>query len=407
MQDRPSKHDKSTNEEEQSRKQASRERKHRQYTMDDGQANQTTSNEQKPQRQTTNDKGLNPKQQAPTPILILNWNGLDDTLECMDSLLKQSHQDFIIYLADNGSTGDDQKILQEKFGESPKIKLRFFDENHGFTKAHNILFEEVLQGDVPYLITLNNDTIQESDWLEKLLAFAERQQADMISCKMINYFDRSKMDNAGHRMLNTAEIIPYASGESVNKWNKPFENLGPCAGAALYSTEMLRKIGTFDPFFETGYEDAELGLRACILGYKAWYCPDAVVYHKVSASINKVMDYDYKLKIQKSIFYTWFKLMPKGLIGMTKFSFYFKYGMVFLIDIILRRKIFYQVMKDAFAWKKGAGAKQIKAARDAFYTQHKPISSFKIRKRLQFFLFFDISRFWKFVVLKEKSFFER
>ena len=338
------------------------------------------------------------------PIIVLNWNGLEDTLACMDSLEQQSYQDFEVYLVDNGSQESDRAMLRERYANHPKVKLSLNDENLGFTKAHNLIFEKLLEKEYTYIVTLNNDTVQEPNWLEELVSFAEAKRADLVSSKMINFFDRSKMDNAGHQMLNTAEIIPYASGESIEKWNSPFENFGPCAGAALYRTEMLRQIGIFDERFTTGYEDAELGVRACLLGYKAWYAPKAIVYHKVSASINKVINYEYKRTIQEHILYTYYKLMPKSVQWINFPSFVFKYGAVFMIDIILRRKVLYKVMKEA--WKNTLGPNQeaIQGARKSFYTSRKTISTWKIIKKQRFFLWFDVVRFWKFVVIGEKSF---
>ena len=325
----------------------------------------------------------------------------------MASLMEQTYPHFDIYLVDNGSERGDVAALEAAFGGHPQITLRMNGANLGFTKAHNLIFEELLEQDYKYIVTLNNDTVQEANWLEELVGFAEAKDADMVSSKMINFFDRSRMDNAGHQMLNTAEIIPYASGEPIAQWNTPFENVGPCAGAALYRADMLRQIGTFDERFTTGYEDAELGVRACLLGYSAWYAPQAIVYHKVSASINKVINYDYKRTIQEHILYTYYKLMPKSVQWINFPCFVFKYGAVFMIDIVLRRKVFYKVMKEAWQNTLGPNQPAIEAARTAFYTKGKPVSTWRILRMQRFFLWFDVVRFWKFVVVGEKSFLEK
>lgn len=341
------------------------------------------------------------------PIIVLNWNGLEDTLACMASLKQQTYTDFKVYLADNGSEKSDVSTLKARFADDPQVVLSFNATNLGFTKAHNLLFEKLLQEEYSYIVTLNNDTTQEPDWLENLIAFAHEKKADMVSSKMVNFFDRTKMDNAGHRMLNTAEIIPLASGEPIENWNAPFKNFGPCAGAALYSTAMMRDIGIFDERFSTGYEDAEYGVRASILGYTSWYVPKAVVYHKVSASINKVLDYEYKLNIQEHIFYTYYKLMPKALQWINFPSFVFKYTAIFGIDIILRRKVFYKVMKEAWRRTLRDNKSEISTARQKFYGSHQPMSTWRIWRMQTFFLWFDIKRFWKFVVVGEKSFLEK
>ena len=96
--------------------------------------------------------------------------------------------------------------------------------------------------------------------------------------------------------------------------------------------------------------------------------------------------------------------MPRALRWLNFPSFVFKYGAVFTIDIILRRKIFYKVMKEAWSNTLGKNQADIQNARAAFQAKHQRISTWRIWRMQTFFLWFDIKRFWKFVVLKEKSF---
>ena len=73
---------------------------------------------------------------------------------------------------------------------------------------------------------------------------------------------------------------------------------------------MLEEIGLFDEFFSTGYEDAELGLRAMLAGYTQIFAPEAVVRHRIGASIDKIRDRRYAVRLQVNINYTYLKLMP-------------------------------------------------------------------------------------------------
>ena len=336
------------------------------------------------------------------PVIVLNWNGLDDTLECMEALLKQSYSNFQVFLIDNGSEKNDLKALQENFNANDKVTIIANTKNLGFTKGNNRIMEMILNDypDVEYIALLNNDTKVEIDWLSNLVKSAKTNEADIVSSKMVNYFNPKKMDNAGHRMLNTAEIIPFGHGEPVEKFNSVFENIGSCAGATLYSTKMLRHIGIFDEYFDTGYEDAELGLRASILGYKCVFEPSAIVLHKVSQSINKIRDYEYILKIQLNIFYTYFKLMPLTVLLINLPSFIFKYTCVFLIHIVFFRPSSLKTMSHAFYKTLFKERRKILASRRAFFNKHKTISSFQILRKQTFFLLFDIRRFVKLVVLK-------
>jgi len=343
------------------------------------------------------------------PIIILNWNGIEDTVECMESLFAQTYTDFKVYLLDNGSEGNDVEILKEKYGQDERIELILESKNHGFTLGNNLILEKYILPNPDYhcVILLNNDTTVPPDWLAELTNSAQTHQADMIACKMVNYYNRQRMDNAGHKMLNTAEVIPLGYADSVDEWNTRHENMGACAGAALYAVPMLREIGIFDDYFNTGYEDAELGMRANILGYKSIYEPSAIVYHKESQSVSKIMNYEYLLKIQLNIFYSYFKLMPTASLLLNLPSLLFKYLMILVIDVIFIRPKFLKIMLHAMYRTLFTERKKILTARRQFFSKHQAISTFKLQKKMEFFLWFDIKRFVKYVILRRKTEFER
>ncbi len=184
----------------------------------------------------------------PIPVIVLNWNGFNDTKTCIEHLLAQTYKNLEIYLADNGSNDEDVSKLIALQAKKDKIKLRLFDENLGFTKAHNIILQEIIETPKPppYVLLINNDAFADRDWAENLIRVAEEKDWDMVSSKMINFFNPTVLDNVGHRFLNTGEIIPEGSGEVVGEYTIPRINIGACAGSALYRVEMLKAIGLFD-----------------------------------------------------------------------------------------------------------------------------------------------------------------
>lgn len=343
------------------------------------------------------------------PVIVLNWNGMEDTLECMQALKAQTYPDMEILLVDNGSDGDDAMQLKHHFGGMKGVRLVFNHENLGFTRGNNQLMRQLTEegSTCEYVALLNNDTWADSGWLEKLVLCARQTGAGMVSSKMVNYFDRSVMDNAGHLMLNTAEIIPLGNGMPVERYCQRFENMGSCAGATLYSVRMLRDIGLFDEYFDTGYEDAELGLRAVVAGYKSVFEPEAVVYHKVSRSVSKIMNFDYLVKIQLNIFYTYFKLMPSPALLFSLPFLVFKYGAVLLIDVLFLRIRFLRLMSRAIFLTVFKEWSRIAAARRDFYRKRRAASWHSILRRQVFFLWFDARRFVKHVLFRKPVIFER
>ncbi|MBX2816149.1 MAG: hypothetical protein KTR24_09130, partial [Saprospiraceae bacterium] len=159
----------------------------------------------------------------------------------------------------------------------------------------------------------------------------------VVASKLIDYFDRRKLDNVGHQMLTTGEVVPIGFGESPQDYTETRENFGSCGGATLYSMDMIRTIGFFDPYFSTGYEDAEFGVRAVVAGYRSVLAPKACVYHKISRSVQKVRNDGYELMIRDAIWYTYFKLMPKELTRRAWPRLTAKFGMGLMANLVLLR----------------------------------------------------------------------
>lgn len=341
------------------------------------------------------------------PIIILNWNGSYDTVPCVEKVLQQDYQDFIIYLLDNNSDQADKKLLHEAFADNPKIKLRFYEENYGFSKAHQkVVFEDILPAGYDCTVLLNNDAFAESNWLSTLLECASETKADMVSCKMIQFENRNKINNLGHKFLNTGEILPIACDENPDKYQNVFENAGASGGAALYSNKMIEQIGFYDPYFVTGYEDAEFGLRALIAGYKLVFCPGSIVYHKVGASVNKVRTYDFTLKIQLDILYSYFKLMPLACILINMPFVVFRQGMLLLIFGLWGRFTYIKIFFHGWFLLLNRDRKILSEARLAF-KKHRKLSSWQILKRQEFFLIDNLKRFNNYFIKGEKTIFEK
>lgn len=327
------------------------------------------------------------------PIVVLNWKGLNDTIECINHLLQSSYYDFHIYLIDNFSNDGTANTFRNLYQNNEKITLIFNSSNLGFTGAHNMIFEQLLSTDrFPYIALLNNDTAVNPDWLFHLHKCALETNADMVASKMVYYYDRTLMDNAGHRMLNTGEILPIGHKKPITTFNTRLNNIGPCAGAALYKSSMLKKIGTFDPHFSTGYEDAELGLRAILTGHTSVFEPKAIVYHKIGQSLNKVRTPEYLAEIQTHILYSYFKLMPTGYLLINMPLFILRYILIYVFDLLLYRR--YYLRLHTLAWTKMVNGTLKKAlgARREFRKKNKVISTFEIFRLVEFSLWTDMKR---------------
>lgn len=331
----------------------------------------------------------------PIPIVILNWNGLEDTVECMTSVLKLELVPFEVYLIDNASSQPNEvQTLVDLYGHYDHIHIIRNKTNLGFTRGCNEIMKELVQKEAyDYIVLLNNDTVVTPLWLYHLVKSSYDNQADMVSSKMINYYDRSIMDNAGHFMLNTAEILPLGHAKDVNDFNDLKQNIGACGGAALYSIKMIKDIGYFDEFFNTGYEDAEFGLRANKAGYLSIFEPKAKIYHKVSRSILKIKDDKYITKIQRNIFYTYIKLLPNHYILKNLPFIVLKYLFLFLGSILIFN---FRVIKIHFKtiFHFLSNDRKIALEKKGYMKRANHIFNHSFLQRIKFFLRTDINRFY-------------
>lgn len=211
-------------------------------------------------------------------VIIPNWNGAAHLPTCLDALRAQTFRDFEVIVADNASTDASLDVL----GRYPEVRLLRLERNFGFAGACNAGIRAA-RGEIVAL--LNNDTEADPHWLAEVLAAFERHpRAGLVASKML-LFDRRDT-------LHTAGDIFRTDGTPGNRgvWQKDEGQFseGPVfsanGGSAAYRRAMLDSIGLLDDDFFYSCEDVDLAWRAQLAGWQCVYAPQAVVYHKLSAS---------------------------------------------------------------------------------------------------------------------------
>jgi len=221
-------------------------------------------------------------------IIILNWNGMEDTIECLDSLKKITYPNYEVIVVDNGFEGNEADFLEEKY--KSYIGLIINKENLGFAEGNNVAIREIIKTKTSdYILTLNNDITVEPDFLAELIKATQRHpEAGSIQCKMVWAQDKSLIDNAGLKFFKPGLVFDRGRFKPVENYNREEEILGCCAGACLYKREALEDIRIDDDYFDKdffcSYEDMDLALRLQWMGWKSWYCPKAIVYHQKGAA---------------------------------------------------------------------------------------------------------------------------
>jgi len=220
-------------------------------------------------------------------VVVVTWNRRDLLRSCLQSLTRQDvNQPFEVVVIDNGSDDGSPDMLLEEYGNTTRFSLRLIrnPENRGFCAANNQGFAA---SDSEFVALLNNDAEAEPSWLKKLAtAFDGRPDVGMAASKILVQEDPRRIDKAGHLIYPDGQNRGRGSGElDEGQYDRVEEILWPDGCAAMYRRAMLDQIGGFDEDFFAYADDAELGLRAQIAGWKCLYIPDAVARHHRGATL--------------------------------------------------------------------------------------------------------------------------
>jgi GT2 family glycosyltransferase len=257
-------------------------------------------------------------------IIILNWNGWPDTVECLESINHINYPNYQVIIVDNNSSDDSiKKIIDYTLGKL-EVKSNFFkydpndkpietviyskeyseieessnpnkqlillknDTNYGFAEGNNIGIEFALKNLNPdYILLLNNDTVVDKDFLKILVQEGEKDSKIGLLGPKMYYYDNPnviwciggkidwKLGRGLHVGINELDTQQYPE-----KMNFDYIN----GSALLVKRNVLDEIGLLDNIFFLYFEETDLALRASKKGYSSTYIPNSKIWHKVSKS---------------------------------------------------------------------------------------------------------------------------
>lgn len=220
-------------------------------------------------------------------IVILNYNTINDTLECITSLKSIDYTNYEIVVVDNSETMDCYNLLKDKFNEYKIIRT---DKNLGYANGNNIGIKYALDNGADYICVLNNDVVVEENFLSKIVGVLNKNKDVGIAGPCIcEYKDRSKVQCAGATIsLYTGLTKRVAKGMSYNNNNKENMAVDFLGGACFVcKRQVLEKIGLIPENYFLFFEETEFCIRAQKAGYKLLCVYESKVYHKGSATISK------------------------------------------------------------------------------------------------------------------------
>lgn len=220
-------------------------------------------------------------------IIILNWNGKNDTIECLESLEHITYPNYEILLVDNGSTDGSVNCFKERY---PGIDLIINEKNLGYAEGNNVGIRRAMEKAADYILLQNNDTIVDPEFLSELIRVAKSDLEIGFAGPMVYYYNYN----------GRKDVINFAGGK-LNMWKGITKHIGLNeidtgqyneikevdyieGSCLLLRKEMLIKIGLLDPVYFAYWEDNDWCRRGFAAGYRSVFVPKAKIWHKTSAS---------------------------------------------------------------------------------------------------------------------------
>jgi len=215
-------------------------------------------------------------------IVVLSWNGRDDTLGCLASLRAVEHEPLDVIVVDNGSGDGTAEAVREGF---PEVELVRSEENLGFAGGNDLGIRHGLERGADHVLVLNNDVEVEPGFVGALVEEAERRPDAGALCSKILYFEpRDRIWFAGATFdprRGRGRHVRFRDRDDPSE-TEVKETDRACGAAMLVPRAVLEQVGDFDPELYLYAEDVDWSLRARAAGLSHYLVPRSRVYHKVS-----------------------------------------------------------------------------------------------------------------------------
>ncbi len=244
-------------------------------------------------------------------IIVLNWNGKHHLQECLESLMSLDYPRYRVLVVDNASVDGSVEFVRRHY---PDVHLIRNEKNLGFAEGNNVGIRFALSQEADYVVLLNNDTRAEPDFLTHLIQRGEEEkEIGVLGGKVLMYSDPRIINSTGVNLNQFAYGWDRDFGEEALRINRERGAVLAVTGCLMaIKKEVFEKIGLLDSKYFAYYEDGDFCIRVWKeTHFRVEYVPEAVIYHKFSASVSgKSFFKDHlMLKNQYRIFFKHFLLV--------------------------------------------------------------------------------------------------
>jgi GT2 family glycosyltransferase len=268
-------------------------------------------------------------------IITVNYNGLQDTCELIDSITFTDDTEVIV--VDNASKRNEASVIQERY---PQIKVIKSEQNLGFAGGNNI---GIKQAKGKYLFLVNNDAVFKDYNIQVLIDRIESSSSIGIVCPKIRFdWGNHPIQFAGYTPLSKITIRNQAIGFGEED-NGQYETAHPTpyahGAAMLIKREAIEKVGLMPECFFLYYEELDWSMMFTNAGYEIWYEPACTIYHKESQSTGRNSNLRaYYLTRNRLLF------IKRNRQGVTRYLSY-----IYIIGIVIPRDITKYLLQRKFS----------------------------------------------------------
>lgn len=211
-------------------------------------------------------------------VIVLSWNSKRFLEDCLTSALAQTDVRVEVIVVDNGSTDGSGAFIRDRF---PGARLLELGDNLGFCAANNC---GLALTRAPFVLFANSDIILDPRFAARALAaFAGDPRIGIVAGKLLR-FDRVTIDSAGQFLTRSRRVVERGYGEpDAPEMNEPGYVFSACGAALVCRREMIDDVSVAQEFFDASFfafsEDLDVGWRARLAGWRAYYDPSAVAFH--------------------------------------------------------------------------------------------------------------------------------
>ena len=260
-------------------------------------------------------------------IITINYNGLKDTCELIDSI--PFNNDTEVIVVDNASKEDEASIISERY---PQVKVIRSDKNLGFAGGNNLGIKEA-KGE--YILLINNDTYFKDFNIDSLINRLESSDKIGVVCPKLRFaWGNNPIQYAGYTPLSNVTLRNNAIGfgeEDHGQYDTPHKTPYAHGAAMFIKREAIEKVGLMPECFFLYYEEIDWSMMFTRAGYEIWYDPSCTVYHKESQTTGQNSPLrTYHITRNRLL------LVKRNYKGINKYlSYIYLFGVVGLRDIIV------------------------------------------------------------------------